>query len=32
VCLVHQNLTILPLFVFKTPFDSYDIHITKGLN
>jgi hypothetical protein len=27
-----HNLTILPLFVFKNPFGSYDIHITRGLN
>jgi hypothetical protein len=29
---VSHNLTILPLFVFKTPFNFYDIHITRGLN
>jgi hypothetical protein len=30
--LVPHNLTILPLFVFKNSFGSYDIHISRGLN
>jgi hypothetical protein len=32
VSLVPHNLTILTLFVFKNPFGSYDIHISRGLN
>jgi hypothetical protein len=27
--LVPHNLTILPLFVFKNPFGSYHIYITR---
>jgi hypothetical protein len=30
--LVPHDLTILPLFVFKNPFGSYDINISRGLN
>jgi hypothetical protein len=30
--LVPHNLTILPLFVFKNQFSSYDINISRGLN
>jgi hypothetical protein len=30
--LVPHNLTILPLFVFKDPFGSYDIHISLEIN
>jgi hypothetical protein len=32
VSLVPHNLIILPLFVFKNPFGSYDIHIFQGIN
>jgi hypothetical protein len=30
--LVPHNLTILPMFVFKDSFGSYDIHISRGMN
>jgi hypothetical protein len=30
--IVPHNLTILPLFVLKNPFGSYDIHISRGIN
>jgi hypothetical protein len=30
--LVSHNLTILPLFVLKNSFGSYNIHITRRLN
>jgi hypothetical protein len=29
--LVPHNLTILSLIVFENSFDSYGIHITRGL-
>jgi hypothetical protein len=30
--LVSHDLTILPLYVFKNSFGTYDIHISRGLN
>jgi hypothetical protein len=30
--LVPHNLTIIPLLVLENSFDSYDIHISRGLN
>jgi hypothetical protein len=32
VSLVPHNLTILPLFVLKNSFGSYDIHISQWIN